>query len=309
VITLFTTAKPFKGHIGIIQRNALQSWKMLGADVEIILFGNDEGTAEVCAEFGLRHEPNVARSAGGAIRLDDMFGKAQSLARHDLLCYVNCDIILLEDFLIALQLVRSVRSKFLAVGRRWDTNITAPIDFSSHQQGELIRKKALESGRWRSVWWIDYFVFSRGFYGGDLPPFAVGRSCWDNWLVWKGVVSGDPVIDLSAAVAAVHQNHDYNHIPGGKREVWQGQDAQRNSQLCGGSDHFCSIREANLVLNDKGLRPNYLRHWAALLRFMLRLGHFVWYRMWKPMWFLLLDATRPVRSALGLRSAASQRKM
>jgi hypothetical protein len=28
MITFFTTAKPFRGHEAIIQRNALQSWKL-----------------------------------------------------------------------------------------------------------------------------------------------------------------------------------------------------------------------------------------------------------------------------------------
>lgn len=33
MITLFTTAKPFRGHDGIIQRNALRSWTLLRPDI------------------------------------------------------------------------------------------------------------------------------------------------------------------------------------------------------------------------------------------------------------------------------------
>jgi hypothetical protein len=61
MLTFFATAKPFLGHSGIIQRNTLQSWKHLAPDVEVILFGDDEGAHEVCAELGLRHEPRVER--------------------------------------------------------------------------------------------------------------------------------------------------------------------------------------------------------------------------------------------------------
>ena len=61
MLTLFSTAKPFLGHSGIIQRNALQSWKLLHPDVEVILFGDDEGAAEVARELGIRHEPQVDR--------------------------------------------------------------------------------------------------------------------------------------------------------------------------------------------------------------------------------------------------------
>jgi hypothetical protein len=34
MITIFTTAKPFLGHSGIIQRNALQSWTLLHPETE-----------------------------------------------------------------------------------------------------------------------------------------------------------------------------------------------------------------------------------------------------------------------------------
>jgi hypothetical protein len=309
MLTLFTTAKPFKGHNGIIQRNALKSWTLLDRDVEVIVFGDDEGAAEVCAELGLRYEPNVARTAGGAIRLDEMFGRAQTLARHEVLCYVNCDIILLEDFRVALERVKQSYPRFLAVGRRWDTDITEAIDFEAQGQSASIRKQALQSGRQQTIWWIDYFAFSRGIYGEGLPALAIGRSCWDNWLVWKGTVSGNPVIDLSPLVTAIHQNHDYNHHPGGKRAVWQGEDAERNFQLCGGWDHFRTIGDATLVLDEQGFRRNFLRHRLALLRGMRRAGRLAWYGVWKPVWFLVLGATRPLRSALGLRSAASQRKL
>jgi len=69
MLTLFSTPKPFHGHIGVIQRNALKSWTVLHPDVEVILFGDDEGAADACRELGLRHEPYVER--GGSRSLPD----------------------------------------------------------------------------------------------------------------------------------------------------------------------------------------------------------------------------------------------
>src|SRR5215472_16468615 len=97
MLTLFATAKAFEGHSGIIQRNALKSWTLLHPDVEVILFGDDKGTAEIAAELGLRHEPYVERNELGTKRLDSMFGQAQKIARNDILCYVNCDIVILPS--------------------------------------------------------------------------------------------------------------------------------------------------------------------------------------------------------------------
>src|ERR1700687_4287861 len=123
MLTFFTTAKPFKGHDGIIQRNALKSWKRLHPDVEVILFGDEEGAAEVCAEFGLRHEPHVERHNGRTPYAHFMFARAQQIARHDYLCYSNCDIILMSDFWKAFEKARSWRQRFLMVSRRWDIDV------------------------------------------------------------------------------------------------------------------------------------------------------------------------------------------
>ena len=94
MLTIFSTPKPFRGHIGTIQRNAIQSWKRLHPDVEVILFGDDEGAAEAAREFGLRHVPDVPRNEFGTKLLRGFFEPAQRMAQYDRLCYVNCDIIL-----------------------------------------------------------------------------------------------------------------------------------------------------------------------------------------------------------------------
>ena len=39
MLTLFSTPKHFRGHIGVIQRNALQSWKLLHVDVQVFDIG------------------------------------------------------------------------------------------------------------------------------------------------------------------------------------------------------------------------------------------------------------------------------
>src|ERR1700739_2437409 len=102
ILTLFTTGKPFEGHSALIQRNALATWMRLHADVEVILFGDDAGAAEIAREMRLRHEPHVERNRFGSKRLDYMFARAREIARHDVLCYCNCDILLLPEFCEAL---------------------------------------------------------------------------------------------------------------------------------------------------------------------------------------------------------------
>lgn len=307
MLTFFTTAKPFRGHIATIQRNALQSWKLLHADVEIIVFGDDEGSAEVSHEFALRHEPEVEHTSSGTIRLDDMFRQAQTLARHDLLCYANCDIVLQDDFCRALRQASQAQREFLMVGRRWDLDITEPIDFSTSKWQEETRRCAKEANRQRNAGWIDYFVFTRGLYGADLPPLAIGRTSWDNWLVWKVLAENKPVIDASRVVLAIHQNHDYNHHPQGGRGIWGGEESKRNYELSGGPKRFRRISDATDVITPHGMKPNAHRQWAAFTRNVDALRRLFLYKVWHPVWFAALDATRPLRTVLGLRSEAMRR--
>jgi hypothetical protein len=266
VLTFFTTAKPFRGNINVIQRNALKSWTLLHADIEVIVFGDDDGTTEVAREFGIRHEPDIERTQFGAIRLDSMFQKAQMIARHEVLCYVNCDIILLSDFRVALERVRNKYRPFLMVGRRWDTPITEPIDFSDPRWDEKVGQFAISTNNRRDEWWIDYFAFSRGFYGTDIPPLGVGRGFWDDWLMWRGLQSKYPVVDATSVIVAVHQDHDYSHHPSGTKGVREGEETKQNLLACGGWNHMRTISDATFVLSPAGFARNSDRYWRALTK-------------------------------------------
>src|SRR5882762_1622063 len=203
----------------------------------------------------------------------------------------------MQDFWRAFERVRAMRREFLMVGRRWDTDITEPLAFERREWAEELRSVASQCGRKCAAEWIDYFAFSRGLYGPDMPPFVL-RVFWDNWLVWKALDAGKPVIDASRAVMAVHQNHDYNYHPQGKAGVWSGEEAGLNGQLAGGWRHLRTIADATEVLPPEKLRPNTLRHWSAAKRYVRQAGRMLFYDVWQPAWFALLNFTRPWRRSL-----------
>jgi hypothetical protein len=292
VLTLFTTGKPFRDHSGIIQRNALRSWALLHPDVEVILFGDDPGAAEISRELDLRHEPFVERNEFGTKRLDFMFARAQEIARHDLLCYINCDIILLPEFCRALQRVQSAHDKFLMVGRRWDVDIADPLDFRDPAVAPRLHESALQKGVCRGPDCVDYFSFPRGLYR-DIPALVVGRIWWDHWLVWKARDLGADVVDVSRQVTVIHQNHDYGYHPAGAQGVWTDPQARRNYELAGGKWHLYTIADATHILDAASERPNRTRFFAPYWR-VLRPKLI-------PAWFALLAVTRPVRKLVGLR--------
>jgi hypothetical protein len=308
MLTFFTTAKPFLGHDGVIQRNALKSWTLLHPEVEVILFGDEAGAAETARELKLRHEAYVERSASGAKRLDYLFERAQAIARHEVLCYCNCDILLMEDFRRAVQQVAAARGKFLMVGRRWDVNIAQHYDFERADWQATLRTLAIRSARQRGPEWIDYFVFRRGLYSGNMPAMVVGRVHWDNWLVWKAQDAGCAVVDASEAVVAAHQNHDYGYHPWGKQGVWNDGEAGNNYRLAGGWRHLRTIADASEVLLAQPLRANRRRYWAMTKRYARQAVRTVFHQGLERAWFWALGITRPLRTAAGLRSRKAQQR-
>jgi hypothetical protein len=295
MLTIFATPKPFKGHDGVIQRNAIGSWVRLHPDCEVILFGDETGAAEFAAELGVSHVPDVLRSEFGTKRLDYIFERAQEMARHDRLCYANCDMILLPSFCQAFDSVARWSPEFLMIGRRWDTPVTQAVDFEAIDWASQLREFAMRSGRQQLAYAVDFFAFSRGLYE-DLPPFVVGRVYWDHWMVWKARSMKVPVVDASADVLAVHQNHDFAYHPGGLQGIKTDTESQRNRALAGGQLHLYTIDHATHRLIDGQIRERSGRwHVPLTSLFRVYLSQF---------WYWLLDKTFRARHALGLYRGA-----
>jgi hypothetical protein len=295
MVTIFSTPKPFHGHSNTIQRNALKSWTLLHPKAEVILFGDEEGTAETCRDLGIRHEPYVRRNENGTKYLDYIFDRASEISRHKYLCYANCDIMLTSEFRTALELVSKTKSRFLMIGRRWDTDVTEPWDFNQPEWEQQLRSLAWLKGRQNGPSWVDYFCFSRDLYYGKMPPFLIGRNGWDPWLTWYACKSQVPVIDLSPTVVAVHQNHDYAYLKQGSASLYSYAEASYNWGL--GDDqawHYYTVDAATEKLLGGRLKTNRLALLGPVKSFLVS----SLYRIW----FSCLKATRPIRHRLKLRS-------
>ncbi len=251
MLTLFAIPKAFQGHVGVIQRNAILSWMQLRPRPEIILLGDDDGTAEIAAEFGLKHIPNIARNEYGTPLMNSMFEVAQHQGTGPLFAYINADIILMSDFMQALQRVPFER--FMLTGQRWNLDFNQPLATDSDWAADL-RDRVAQKGQQEGPQAMDYFVFSRDTYV-EVPPFAIGRLCFDNWMLYQALSLNIPVIDASEAIMAVHQNHDYNHHPEGREWIFSGPEAQRNLQLLGGLHHtYFMLDLASWQLSPRSLR-------------------------------------------------------
>ncbi|HIK33957.1 MAG TPA: glycosyltransferase [Oscillatoriales cyanobacterium M59_W2019_021] len=233
-LTIFTTTKPFQGHSGMIQRNAIQSWLSLHPKPEVILLGKEEGVEEISRELGLRYISDIDRNEYGTPTISGLFNTAQTLSSNNILIYTNADIIFLSDLIPAIEKVSTQFKDFLIVGQRRNFDIPGLINFTNPNWESGLKKLVLEKEDLHPDCAIDYFIFTKNLWS-EIPPFAVGRAAWDIAMVYRALAAGHPVIDATSAIVAVHQNHNYGHLSGGQTQAWKGVEAQRNHVLAGGA--------------------------------------------------------------------------
>ena len=256
MFSIFSIPKPFLGQTKIIQRNAIRSWVALGCECEVVLFGDDDGVADTAEEFGIRHVASIEKNEFGTPLLSSVFSSAQHLATNNILMYVNADIVLCQDLIEAIRRVNV--PLFLMSGRRWDLDVKDEINFQDSEWSKKLGERIAKDGKRHGFSGMDYFVFPRNFV--NMPAFAVGRPGWDAWFIYDARSHRIPVIDATAAITAIHQNHDYSHSKYGEKQRVGGPEWDRNIELAGGFSNLLTLRDADWVLGEKGLeRPTFPR--------------------------------------------------
>lgn len=219
-IVFFSTPKPWLGHINVIQRNAIRNW-LRQKPHAIVLFGDEEGTAEICAEFGLIHHPELKRTEYGTPIISEVFNDIHKTTKpEDILVYINTDILFSKDgaFLETMRSCNACLPEYLAITGRshceYKKELITEADWESHY-----RFAETHIPEWH--YGVDVFAFRHGFVK-NMPSFALGRGKWDTWIVGDTRTRGLPLVDLSESVYTFHQAHDYTHLPESvaKHKAW-----------------------------------------------------------------------------------------
>ncbi len=256
-LTIFTAPKPFTNpHIQLIQRNAIFSWQHLGEDVDVILIGDEPGMAEFAVETGLLHLPDVARNQLGTPLVSSIFSLASQSSTSPLLAYVNADILLTPQMLEIARQVFCQAKRFLIVGQRFDLDVQQPLDFNPGWDTHLL-EEVQQCGRLHPPAGSDYFIFPRTCFT-NLPPFSIGRAGWDNWMIYHARMERLPVIDATASITVVHQDHDYSHLPNGLPH-YRLPESSENTRLAGGRRAIFHLEDADHTFENGQLKRIPLR--------------------------------------------------
>lgn len=244
--TIFTIPKPFSPErTKIIQDNAIGSWLKLTRNV--YLLGDEAGTREAADRLGANHITGVAKNEFGTAYLNSALSLVSKESRDNYLIFVNADIVLFSDFLSIFKALP--KKKFLVVGQRWDMTVDKKINFHSQTWEKetlaKVRKEALRHPATGS----DYFIFPRDSFT-NLPNFVVGRSSWDNWMIYEARRKNYAVIDASSQITVLHQTHDYAYYKGPGANVWSGPEAKRHQAIIGNKHRIFDLSDATWEFKD-----------------------------------------------------------
>ncbi len=247
-LTIFTTPKPFTDpHINIIQRNAIQSWVELGDEVEVLIIGEEEGSASAARDLGVKVLSDVRRNSQGTPMIPSIFELARQNNGSPFMAYLNTDILVLPDFLQAAKNVSSQLDRFLMVGQRWDLDVRTPLHFTPGWQTRL-QEWTFREGKMHPPAGSDYFIYPRECFT-SIPELAVGRAGWDNWMLYEARQRGWKLVDSSMDILLIHQNHDYRHLPGGQPH-YKLPETFENVRQMGGRQTIFTLYDCNRRLTE-----------------------------------------------------------
>jgi hypothetical protein len=224
----------------------------------------------------LLHIPELERNEYGTPMLPSVFRTAEAAASHPFMCYINADIILMSDFMLGAQRVMQDMGgqRFLLFGRRWDIELPELLDFRRDDWEREVRARVRAQGK--LVGCPDYFLYPKGLWA-EIPPFALGRAAWDNWLIYAARAMQVPVIEATPTLTVVHQAHDYSHLAAAARGILNTDETRRNIALMQGPAFWYGFWDASHVLTKTGVRKTSLVHRLAaeLSRLRVKLRSFV----------------------------------
>lgn len=283
MITLFSCPKAFKNQFDTIQRNAIESWLSLGKNVDIVLVGQEEGMEEVCKEYKIKHIRNIERNEYGTPLVKSIVTQAENNSENELMCYVNADIVILKDFIEAINVLEKKKhnDKYLLTGRRWDLLIEDRIKYNESSWEADLKDRLRKNGRLDAPTGLDYFVYKKGMWA-SMPRFALGRNFWDQWFIHEARINKIVVVDGTPSITIIHQHHDYSHLPNSGYWLSKGPETKNNFKLSGGVFKLYNIFDATETLENNLLVKNNVsvKCKAILIRIKLFVVYTITYTLY-----------------------------
>ena len=191
--------------------SALNSWKRLVPQTNIILFTEDESSCSWLQRNGFVRVRCLIECTHSVIPRQDigcMAVTAARLASTPFLCMINSDIMLLPHFWRHFRRVflKSDIAEPFMVGQRTNVLQNLRTDFSSPAWESQVLHEATLRGELDGICAIDYFVHTRNVWKHiSMPGFVTGVWLWDRYLLSEANRNERiTTVDATRAFTAVH---------------------------------------------------------------------------------------------------------
>jgi len=255
MITIFAVPKAFDVHFGIVQENAIRSWREECPNSEILLMGKEKGIEEIARKFQAKCVPDIKVNRWSTPYLNRLVEKVSQVAKFEILTLINADCILVGNLEQIVKTMCKRFSQFLAIAARYDSKIQEPLPISNWRSF-VLENKGIPHPLFRqtqgkkSVGGMDIWIFPKTLYP-KIPPFLIGRLNWDSWLVSNVYERQIPIIDISEEIFLIHQLHLLHKY---KKEPIK-TEIEINRQLIIGI-HKRFVKDANFILKDGKFEKN-----------------------------------------------------
>jgi hypothetical protein len=200
-----------EGAYGQLYLNGIRSWQALDPAPEIIIVGEAKYLADDCTQLGLRFVP-VQCGDDGVPLMRDYMAAAEAAASYPIRMWACPDVLLFQDLYTSLRYVDQYLKQYVCVGRRYELDIKADLDFTNGTAEALLEKARAANNLEHGVV-VSYMAYKDTVWQ-DMPAFRLDGSAMDNWMVWQAIRQGVPVIDITGTATAIHQKHGRAGTPG-----------------------------------------------------------------------------------------------
>ena len=209
---IFTTFKEMTG----VEFTAITSWRKVFPSAQIVIYGVSGLTNPLIRCCLVKARSNLPL-------VSDMFEQTLAIDDPGPFLFINGDIVITYTMREAAQLLTQI-SGWIATGQRREVPAGDCANVMDESWEEEMLVKHPDPPR-LSTCGADWFLFDReGMRGSWIPPFAIARTSYDNWLIYDALERNRWVIDCSEGVIVYHQTHP-------EQEIRRSDDAKENFRL------------------------------------------------------------------------------
>lgn len=222
------------------QANGLRSLRMFFPHNRLLVFGSDERSAAMAAQFDAEFRVLDAGPFGEP-RVADVLRTVLNMSNNQMVVWLEPGIIFTEKFMKGICRLQEVSFPFAAAGRVNLFFVSSELSFCHPVLARILEKNALETNFINSGADPGYFVFSNCRQPDYVPPFTFSTPDWKKWLLGYAQEVGTRLVDMTPAITVPCQMIIHNPSA----------DAAFNGLLANGKG--CTLASAPFYLAGHGI--------------------------------------------------------